>query len=154
MQEQWKEITEFKHKYSVSNLGNIKNHKTGKLLTPINQSILRVTLYDASGKPFSRSIAHIVASEFLSNPNNYNYVTHKNGDHTDNRVDNLMWSRYPTNNKLTSRRPIPVYCVELDTVYESYRDCEQRLGIAKGMVYQYFKSGRKTLARYTLRKLK
>lgn len=153
MSEIWEPINGFEHQYSISNHGNVKNYKTGKLLKPIDQSILRVSLYDKNHKSYNRSIANLVASAFLSNPNDYKYVIHIDGDHTNNNVSNLMWSKYPANNKHNTRKPIPVYCKELDTIFNSYRECEVSLGLSQGSLYQYFKAKRKSIKGYTIIKL-
>lgn len=153
MVEQWKPIYGFEHQYAVSNYGNVKNIKTNKVLKAIDQSILRVSLYDKNHKSCNRSIAHIVAIAFISNPHNYKYVIHIDGNHRNNLVTNLKWSAYPTNNAHSSRKPITVYCETTDTIYNSYKACEKELGLASGALYQYFKSGRKYIKGYVIKKL-
>ena len=153
MEELWKAIPEFSHSYSISNFGRVRNHKTGRILKSIDQSIMRISLYTENHKSCNRSIPHLVACAFIPNPNNYQYVIHKDNDHTNNHVSNLMWSAYPTDNRLSSRKPIPVYCETVDKVFNSYRECESYLGLSNGSLYQYFKSGRKRIKGYHIVKV-
>lgn len=45
------------------------------------------------GEKVKRVLVHrVVAELFISNPNNYGYVKHQNGNKQDNRVENLKWS--------------------------------------------------------------
>lgn len=153
MEELWKVIPEFSHSYSISNFGRVRNHKTGRILKSIYQSIMRICLYTENHKSCNRSIPHLVACAFIPNPNNYQYVIHKDNDHTNNNVSNLMWSKYPANNKHNTRKPILVYCKELDTIFNSYKECEVSLGLSQGSLYQYFKAKRKSIKGYTIIKL-
>ena len=78
--------------YSVSNLGMIKNNKTEKVLKPYtvggkNNQYAVVDLY-----PIKHVKVHrIVALHFIPNPEEKREVNHKDGDHFNNKVDNLEW---------------------------------------------------------------
>lgn len=45
-------------------------------------------------KQKSFRIHRLVAQAFIPNPYNYKTVIHINGDRTDNRVENLKWSKH------------------------------------------------------------
>ena len=117
MKETWKWCDGFKGFYKVSSLGRIKSidrkfiRKNGRPLTikgkllktlPNHRGYPRVSLCK-NGKSFWRSVHSLVARAFLTQPNGTiaagrkNYcVNHKNGDKTNNTVENL---EYVTNNQ-------------------------------------------------------
>lgn len=89
----FKEIKGFE-KYSVSNMGRVKNTKSGKIL---KLQRYRQTDYmcfiarDENGKHKCHLIHRLVAIAFIKNPNNYPQVNHIDEDKTNNCVENLEW---------------------------------------------------------------
>ena len=74
----WKKINDFPN-YEISDIGKIKNIKTGKCLSPKKSrtGYLRVTLCnDGFQKTFS--IHRLVAIAFIQNPERKPTVNHKN----------------------------------------------------------------------------
>lgn len=114
MQEEWKNI--YNNFYAVSNLGNVKANerdiqtKTGirhykeKILKPETTADghLRIVLSDA-GKKKRIFIHHLVAENFIPNPNNLPIVNHKDENPSNNRVDNLEWCTISYNNSYNDR---------------------------------------------------
>lgn len=87
-------LKQFQQNYYVTKDGKIfyKHHNKLKPITgnPVRGNYLQVYLPNNKRK----YIHKIVAETFISNPNNYPYVQHKNRDKTDNRVENLEWTKY------------------------------------------------------------
>ena len=79
-------------KYNVSNLWNIKNIITWKILKPLHNKwwYLQASLY-VDGNRKHISIHRLVAIAFIPNPDNKREVNHIDGNRRNNCVDNLEW---------------------------------------------------------------
>lgn len=114
LNEIWREIKDYSGLYEVSNLGRVRALKREvlnihgvlqrypeKVLTvqpsiKNNTTYYRVTLSkDAKVKRYF--IHRLVASAFLSNPENKEYVNHKDNVGTNNKVSNLEWCTHSEN---------------------------------------------------------
>lgn len=96
----WKDIKGYEGLYQVSNLGNIKsldrninNHFVlGKQLKSYSGTSGYLFVRLSKNNKYKNFIIHrIVAETFIENPNNYNYVNHKDEDKINNNVCNLEW---------------------------------------------------------------
>lgn len=78
--------------YSIDTEGNVRNVKTGRLLSPAkkHKGYLCVHLFK-NGKQNHKTIHRLVAQAFIPNFENKSQVNHKNNLRSDNRVENLNW---------------------------------------------------------------
>lgn len=100
MIEEWRDIEGFDGYYQVSNMGRIRSHggKNGRrkgewylrALSINHDGYLKVRLV-SGGKDTTQRVHTLVAKAFIPNPNNFETVNHKDGDKTNNNVDNLEW---------------------------------------------------------------
>ena len=63
-----------------------------------NDTYKRVILTDVNKHQHAILVHRLVATTFLPNPNNYPIINHKDGNPSNNCVDNLEWCTYQYNN--------------------------------------------------------
>ncbi len=95
--EEYKIIEGFEN-YSVSNFGNVKNNKTGRIL---KQALKRDGYYGVvlskNGKVKDFKVHRLVALTLIPNPKNKPQVDHINNIRTDNNINNLRWATHQEN---------------------------------------------------------
>lgn len=85
----WKDIPGLNDKYSVSENGDIKYIKTGRIKTKFDNGRGYIYCNIFSGKKIYCHRA--VALAFVENPNNEKQVNHKDGIKSNNHYSNLEW---------------------------------------------------------------
>lgn len=93
--ERWRTI-ETHPNYQISDLGGVRNIKTGKVLSPYDDGsgYLRVKL---DGR--CERVHILVAATFIPNPDNKPIVNHKKGKKHDCRASQLEWATVAENTK-------------------------------------------------------
>ena len=85
--------------YLAGKDGNIYSMKRNIILSPRvdGDGYLEVSIM-VNGKQMSKTVHRMIAEAWLPNPNSKPFVNHKNGNRSDNRVDNLEWITISDNN--------------------------------------------------------
>lgn len=105
MQEEiWKSIKGFEDKYLISNFGRvlslnyrgIKNNKKIMHLSD-NKKGYKVATLCSNGKASKIFVHRLVAEAFISNPDNYPIINHKDENPSNNFVENLEWCNHSYN---------------------------------------------------------
>lgn len=97
----WKKIPGIAPNYEVSNMGNVRNIRSGRNASGIYyltgksrvrdkaRSMVRLLTVDGLWKSFT--VYSLVAKCFVDNPNEYKYINHKDFNIGNDRADNLEW---------------------------------------------------------------
>lgn len=93
MDEIWKPVRGFEELYLVSNLGNVKSIRSGKILKPrkLPHGYARVNLPATSRTKRDVYIHRLVADAFCEHPKGCDVVNHIDNDPTNNKASNLEW---------------------------------------------------------------
>lgn len=100
MEEIWKNINGFDGDYQASNLGQIRSVKLGRVLkaTPDARGLCRVSLRKAD-KVVRKYIHQLVLETFKGKKDGCKIIAHRDGNPTNNNLDNLYWMECSWNAK-------------------------------------------------------
>ena len=154
MSETWKECIGF-HEYEVSDTGKVRNQETKLILKQQTQnSGYRLVHLRKNKKRYAVTVHRLVLFAFVGSSNG-KHCDHKNGNKTDNRLENLHWVTPAENMKnQTTRQRMrdhsaknfqgcfgskhpksrKVYCPELDRVFGSMMEAERITGIDRASI--------------------
>ena len=141
----WQVIKDFEN-YSVSTLGEIRNNKTGRILTPSPGAggYLRVNLRkDKTSYP--RYVHRLVAEAFLEGEGE---VNHLDGNRANNTVENLEWTSHQENvqysfdvlDREPARGKVGVRAEYVDGTIKEFstiKECAQYYNIDPGTIRDY-----------------
>lgn len=137
-------ITNFPN-YSIRSDGIVVRHYKSfdKILKPYMngryKNYCRVSLHNTK-KRQDFLVHRLVAAHFLPNPRNKPQVNHRNGNTTDNRVENLEWCDNRENqihayklNPIRSNMK-PIRCVETGVIYPSAYHAARATGLHQSAI--------------------
>ena len=118
MKEVWKDIKGYEGLYQVSNLGRIKSvdriikrkkngdyFQKGRILNlQIAKNGYYICKLSYQNKKPSKNVHKLVAEAFISNPNNYPCINHKDENKLNNNVNNLEWCTCKYNNNYGKKK--------------------------------------------------
>lgn len=170
MEEQWKDIPDYEGLYQASTMGRIRTcdgkttfterhgvrHWKQRTLKPTyTQSGYIVNLWK-DGKPKLLLVARLIATTFLDNLIQSDMtVNHKNGNRSDNRLENLEWVsradniRHGFNTELYSiMKKCTLKSPSEEVSFKSYADASRYLGRNKECLSTALQRGRKTVTSF------
>lgn len=95
----WKKIEQCKC-YSINENGEVRNDRNGRIKKATVckcNGYKYVDLWE-NNKSHKITVHRLLAEAFIPNPENKKTVDHKDGDRTNNSLDNLRWATYSENN--------------------------------------------------------
>ena len=132
---EWNWIPGYEKIYKVSNLGEVFSVHSNGQLEPIKGRWVNLS---GHGRVERYKIAYLVARAFVPNPEMRPYVVHVNGDRTDNRASNLVWSERSEEDargRRVQKNTRTVLCYSQDGEFigkfESVGLAAEKMGLAK-----------------------
>lgn len=103
--EVWKDLKFYEDEYEINTSGEVRSKRTGRMKVAVEKDN-GYFVYNLwiNGKGKQEYVHRLVALTFLSNPNNYPQVNHKDEDKRNNKLDNLEWCDARYNNTYGTAR--------------------------------------------------
>lgn len=151
--EVWKQVKDFPQ-YEVSNEGRVRTVSTGRIKKqPIHwKGYPMVTLRKPVQVCKTFRTHRLVAEAFIPNPEKYPQVNHKDGDKTNNHVDNLEWCNNSMNQQHSVDNGLRVMPRGLDVkrsklvvhseygIFGTMRDMAYMTGVNEKTLWNRFKT--------------
>lgn len=153
--------------YEISNLGNVKSLRSGKLLKQAsNKDGYKMVSLTVKGKSRGFSVHRLVALAFIPNPENLPEINHMDENPSNNCADNLEWCTRKYNLNYGGYRERMSKTLLKDNVhrksisaydkktlvyvksYDSITEAEKELGLSKGAIGQALSGKIKTSGGY------
>lgn len=128
----WKQHPIYKN-YVVSDCGKVRHIKSDqpRSIRYDRYGYGRVNIF-YNEKTITRPVHRLIAEAWVENPDKLETVNHKDGDKTNNAVENLEWMSFTDNTKHAFKKGMVKTChqVEINGVaYYSKREAERQTGL-------------------------
>lgn len=101
MIEEWRDFQDYPDLFEVSNKGRVRNKSTGRILSQhvhkTGYCLIATKIGGRNGSCKTFRVHREVAKAFISNDKDLPIINHKDGDKTNNHIDNLEWCSYSHN---------------------------------------------------------
>lgn len=153
--EHWKPVVGFEDYYAVSDMGNVKSLRSGRLLKQrINsRSGYCYVVFSVKAKRKTMKVHRLVAKAFCKNPHGHQLVNHKDENKTNNCASNLEWctAKYNSNygnaiakainSRISNGNTRKIIAVNIYTrekkKYLTRHECARDLGISPQSIRQF-----------------
>lgn len=157
-----RDIKGFEGLYAITSCGKVWSYRRKKFLsqTKSKDGYFRVGLHK-DGKLKTIEVHRLVAEAYIDNPSGLPQVNHKDENKEYNCIKNLEWvsikgnANYGNRNKLIgnaskgrSKKALPIYCIELDRVFNSQQQAIKELGVCQSSLSWALCGKRKTAGGY------
>ena len=126
MEKRWRKIKDHEN-YEVSDEGDIRNSKTGKILSHSidEQNDDIVFMYEGSAK-YKRKVSRLVAEAYLYGDLEHSYIEQIDNNKRNVRADNLKLKP----KRIGKRAKVPA----TGKIYDSIKDCSRDLGVSASTI--------------------
>lgn len=156
MTEIWKDVVGYEGRYQVSNLGRIKRITritkwisiNGKEAYRLDKEKIFSLEVGKTGYPIIRlhknghkrrvTVHRLVAQAFIPNPQNKPCINHKDGNRTNNNINNLEWCTYSENNlhewrclKKKAYNALKVKRIDTGQIFDTLTEAAKSIGASK-----------------------
>ena len=147
-----KDIKGYENSYSVTSCGKVWSHKSKRFLKPFKtkDGYLQVELCK-NGMEKKYLLHRLVANAYIPNINNLPQVGHDDDIKEHCYIKNLYWTTQAENNahndrieKIASKERKPVYCVELNRIFDGQSVAARELNIGQANISLSCRDKRKT----------
>ena len=154
-----KDINNYEGLYAITSCGKVWSYRSKKFLKPCYEKNGYVSVrLSKDGQVKGHYIHRLVAEAYIPNPQGLPQVDHIDEVKTHNWVGNLQWISLGDNvrrsvsgrkkSTVKSTKARPIYCVELDKVFESQRAACRELGLSSAALCWVLQGQRQTTGGY------
>ena len=150
-----KDIIGYEGLYAITTCGKVWSHRRQRFLKPADNGhgYLQVILCKDGVRKHYR-VHRLVAEAYIPNPENKQYINHKDTVRNHNWVNNLEWATAKENKNYVGNKPYEkgtikkVRCVETDTIYKNIADAGRQTNICERGIHFALTGKQKTAGGY------